>query len=362
VTFNDGTAAIATVTLTQVTPANGTSVASLIVPSSTVNALTGGTHSFTATYSGDANYQTSTSAAVPYVISQATVTVSAPTSLPNGTQGQVYTIPVTIVGQYSGPGIALPGGSLSYTYQLNSGIASAPATVPVTNGQATITLPTTAGAGDYVFTIMYSGDANYEAQAAPPLSVTIVGFGFIPATTPVPPVALIPVLSSQTGIYAMDVVPEGAYGSTGTQTVTFSCTGLPQFASCTFQPGSLQFGANSGTTEVELDVSTVSPPFVSSSSQRNSGRGRILSAGVFWLPGLLLAGYLCFRRRRLPAWGRTALAALVLACGVLGLSACGGVHTDSKDGTYNFTINATGTTSANTSVTVSYPATLTITN
>jgi hypothetical protein len=56
------------------------------------------------------------------------------------------------------------------------------------------------------------------------------------------------------------------------------------------------------------------------------------------------------------------LAMLVLASGLMGLSACGGMHTDAATGTYNFMVNATGPTTAGGQLTLSIPVKLTITN
>jgi sugar lactone lactonase YvrE len=397
VTFNDTTGAIGTATLTPITPSNGTSIATLVVPSSTANALTGGNHSFTASYGGDNNYQGSTSGAVPYVISLATVTIAGPATSVLGVQGQVLNIPLTVTGQFSGPGITPPTGTLTALYCGANGATVNPTapdpcgmtnptplsqTATVTNGMATLSLPTSAAAGTYSFSITYSGDTNYQPVTTPiQIGATIPGFAFsadIPSNTspnPVPPFTtvtngeiMMTVPASGTGTDTLSLNAEGGYGCDPaspttcvpqTQTVTFACSGLPKNVNCAFLPATVQFSGSAGQA-VELDVTTVAPPFVSSNSV--GGRGRILTAGLFWLPGLLLAGYLGFRRRQLPAWGRGMLVLLVLASSLLGLSACGGAHTDAGNGTYNFTVTATGTTTAGGTVTLSIPAQLTIVN
>jgi sugar lactone lactonase YvrE len=414
VTFNDGTTAIATVALVPVTPSNGTSTATLVVPSSAASALSGGTHAFTASYSGDANYQASASSpAVPYTISLAQVTLTGPTTTLNGVQGQVVTIPIAIAGQFTGVGIPSPTGTITAAYCLLGSIVSQSATaaspcgfnsatppvaypqpivqtVTIANGAVSFTLPSDTPAGSFVIGFTYSGDVNYQPVTAPTtVDVVIPGFAFAPypvqaansgvqVSSTSPATVVITQPASGTAQVALSINEAAGYGCgpvdptlpAGTctapaspYTITFSCSGLPKNVTCAFLPASAVFEGpdNTGAKEIELDVTTVSPPFITSDARTMDGH-RVLSAGLFWLPGLLLAGYLGFRRRRLPAWGRGMLAMLVLASGLMGLSACGGMHTDAATGTYNFMVNATGPTTAGGQLTLSIPVKLTITN
>ena len=407
VTFNDGTAAIATVALVPVTPANGTSVATVVVPSASVTALSGGTHSFTAVYGGDTNYQSSTSTpAVPYTISLATVTVAGPATTVNGVQGQTLSIPITVTGEFSGPGITAPTGTITSEYCVqgtlneaatdqcgdvpnsNPVVAYPPpvvVTAPVVNGMATITYGPTTPANVYDLGITYSGDVNYQPVGVAnivSLTVTIPGFSFTPnqaqppnVTVPLsgPPSITVVQPASGTATVSLEITPEASYGCgppSGTSPctvpatpymVTFACTDLPKNFNCSFLPTSVSFDGPDGSSAqaVVMDVTTVSPPYVSSNRQPGT-RARILSAGLFWLPGILFAGCLGFRRRQLPAWGRGLLAMFVLGSGLLGLGACSGMHQQAANGTYNFTVSATGTTTAGGTATLSIPVKMTV--
>lgn len=102
-----------------------------------------------------------------------------------------------------------------------------------------------------------------------------------------------------------------ASGFTGT--LTFSCTGLPQEAACSFSPATYAFTGTTNTASVTMTVQTgvsareATPPLF------GRGTGPVTLAGIFGLPGL--------RRRRL--WTRPILltVALGIACGMV--TACG---------------------------------------
>ncbi len=369
VTVYDGSAVVATGTLVPVTPSNGTSTATITVPSKTANAISGGTHSFTATYSGDSNYASSTSTAVPYTVSLAPVSVTAPASL-SGVQQQSLNIPITIAGEFSGPGIAAPSGTLSYTVtgDASGPLYTSPQSVAVTNGMATIVIPSTAPADKYTVQITYSGDINYQAvTTAVPLSITISGIALSDPTS-----TTLTTVPGQTVTTTLLVTPRGGYGCDPTkpvvngqctpltETVTFSCTNLPTNVSCAFQPPTATFSGDTSSVAIVVDVSTASPPYISSIVPKGTTGSRLFLAGIWGLPGILLAGFVGFRRRRIPVWFRSAIILLVLGAGATGLTACGGVHSSASAGTYSFTVVANGTTSAGTKLSVTFPLTLQI--
>jgi hypothetical protein len=109
-----------------------------------------------------------------------------------------------------------------------------------------------------------------------------------------------------------------------------------------------------------MDLFTTSPP--TSLGSLGSQRGGLLTAGIFWLPGLLLAGFLAYRRKQLPTWGRSLLTALVLTCGLMGLNACAPFHQSASAGTSNFNVLAKEVDcERGTTATVVTPLSLTIT-
>ena len=141
VTFYDGTAALTTVPLNLGT-------AQLILPT-----LTGGPHSLTASYSGDAVFLTSVSPAVIRVVKQVTPTVTVGSNLNPSTVGQAVTLTATVGGI---KGI-VPTGTVNFKQG-----ATVIATVPLVNGQASFTTTFTK-AGTASIIASYLGDQNYKA-------------------------------------------------------------------------------------------------------------------------------------------------------------------------------------------------------
>jgi hypothetical protein len=141
VTFYDGTAALATVPLNLGT-------AQLILPT-----LTGGSHSLTASYSGDAVFLTSVSPAMIRVVKQVTPTVTVGSNLNPSTVGQAVTLTATVGGI---KGI-VPTGTVNFKQG-----ATVIATVPLVNGQASFTTTFTK-AGTASIIASYLGDQNYKA-------------------------------------------------------------------------------------------------------------------------------------------------------------------------------------------------------
>jgi hypothetical protein len=100
-----------------------------------------------------------------------------------------------------------------------------------------------------------------------------------------------------------------ASGYTGT--LQLSCTGLPQDATCSFQPSSVTFTGTGNSTNVMLSVQTgISARAIVPHFFPSSNRNLTALAGIFWLPVLLLCGF-APRTRRLHLHGRLLLALLV---------------------------------------------------
>jgi hypothetical protein len=124
--------------------------------------------------------------------------------------------------------------------------------------------------------------SEMEAPATVPLSG--VGFDFSSATTGSTSQT---VASGQTATYTLTLTPNGGMAST----FTFQCDGLPNYAACVFNPGSLSVMANSSGTET-LQITT------SQSSAAVERRGwRDAALPVSFGVGLLLVP-LAVRRRR----------------------------------------------------------------
>ena len=150
VTFRDGTTVLGAVTL------SGTGTAAI-----STSTLTRGTHAMTATYSGDANYVNSTSAALQQVVQLALPAVTL-----------------------SGPGTVEAGVSAAFAAALTTPGVTPTGTLSLLDGSASIASDTVTGNGSLAFstaalsvgthTLMgsYSGDADNSAATS--ASVTVV--------------------------------------------------------------------------------------------------------------------------------------------------------------------------------------------
>jgi hypothetical protein len=157
--FYDGT----TTLTTSGTLASGSSSYAVSVPSV-------GSHTYAASYAGDTNFSAvaKTSATSALAVSKAVVTIAGPTTQPvNVVNGQTGSVAVMATGQYSGPGISMPTGTLTYTIVNASSVTVTSGSATLTSGNssatATITVPSTLATGGYTVNVSYSGDTNYSA-------------------------------------------------------------------------------------------------------------------------------------------------------------------------------------------------------
>src|SRR5262249_15909255 len=148
------------------------------------------------------------------------------------------------------------------------------------------------------------------------------------------------------GTYTLSLAGRNGY----TGTVTFTCSGLPTGATCTFSPSSVV--ANSGTRlETTLTISTTARstaalnPWVRPGSQPCAPR-LVASFGGIGLVGLVLAGTGKKGRQRHAAiiLGFVLLATLGLTVGCSSSSSTKTVTaTGTPAGAYSITVNSTGT-------------------
>ena len=150
VTFLDGATPLATSTLTG-------GVATLAI-----DTLVVATHTITATYNGDDNFNASTSAAVSQVVNKKSVTITLGSSLDPSTYGDSVTFTATttaLSGTPTGDVTFFDGATSIGTGTLASGVA---------------TLSTSSlSVGIHSITAVYSGDTNFNASTSAALSQTV---------------------------------------------------------------------------------------------------------------------------------------------------------------------------------------------
>jgi len=207
VAFSDGTAALTTVAV-------GSDGRASLVLGSGANALSIGTHSIAAVYSGDANYQTATAAALAIVVAKAATSVVLASSPAQIGQPVSLKAAVTVVS----PGSAALGGTVDFS---NGGRAIAGCAGMVLQNGTVACSTSFPQLGTYAIGVSYNGDAN-TAPGTGTMQVTVgkASAGIYTAFTPAAPV--------YGGTVAINALLLGATGlGTPTGTILFSDGGSP---------------------------------------------------------------------------------------------------------------------------------------
>jgi len=308
------------------TPADSSSATTTAV-------LTVGSHSLTAHYSGDSNYAATVSPAVTIDVAPAATKTTVTSSANPSYAGQSVTFTAAIAGLAPGA-----GGTVTF-----SNGSTTLGTATLSNGSASFAT-TFGSAGNQIITATYGGDGNDAASSgtvnqAVEAPVT-VGPGSGGGSTS------LTVESGQSVTTNVSVAGVAGFGGT----VSFSCTGLPTNASCSFSPASVPV---SGTTAATTTL-TLSTAATAMASARDGAPSRALTVLVCGLPllGLLTLLPVARGRRLLLCFG------FVLFVSLTSLTGCGG---DSSSGTKtapgNYTFNVVAT-SGSASSTASYKLTV----
>jgi len=278
-----------------------------------------------------------------------TATASGIGSCGTGTSVYPTTATVTLTAKLTANGPAAPGGTIVFS---SNGTALAPTTgVPVTNigttaspvygATMTYTFPT---AGAYSITATYSGDTYFKTSTTTTpatFSTSLPGFTMSAGANQLATVA-----AGQTALYNFNVA-QNVYSGT----ISFSCSGLPAYSSCVFNPATITATGCSTTSLVALSIITQQKAPVSISGF-GGGSGRWQVVGV--LTGLTFALLVGIRRRRAGMRLGHIWMSLALLVAASSLVACGtGAATPATPaGTSTVTITATGSTGTVTTLTV----------
>src|ERR1700685_995923 len=207
------------------------------------------------------------------------------------------------------------------------------------SGVATFISAALAGAS-YSITATYGGDTNFSGSTSSPVPYSVQDFKIAANPTTVTVTA-----PGQSGTTTLTITPLGGFS----QALSYSCTGLPPEASCTFPTA-----ATGGT----LTITTTAPS--SRLDQNPFGH----HGGIFY--AVLLPGFLGLvisagnRKRRLRGVRLLSLVA-VLALSTVWMPACGGSSGGpSNPGTPAGTSTVT-VTAATSGGTLSHPVTITLT-
>jgi hypothetical protein len=195
-------------------------------------------------------------------------------------------------------------------------------------------------------TAVYGGDANNAGSTSSVLTQTVNAADFTLSSSP----SSVTVKAGQSGTFILTVTPQGSF----TSPITFSSSGLPALAGCTFKPASVTPNTSTVTSTLTITTTAQTASLASPFGRRSSP----LYATWLMLPAMLLgaAGMAAPKRRKLLAY----CFAFLLVGGCLLQAACGGGSNGSVSGgggtpagTYTITVTgAAGSTQNTTGVTL----------
>jgi pseudomonalisin len=205
------------------------------------------------------------------------------------------------------------------------------------SGVATLASSRLAGAS-YSITATYGGDTNFSGSTSSPAPYDVQDFTIMPTSSTVTVTA-----PGQSGTTTLTITPLGGFS----QTVTYTCTGLPSEATCTFPTA-----ATGGT----LTITTTAPSAKMDKSPL--GRNRTLFYALL-LPGFLGLVISAGSRKRTLRRMRLLGFIAVLALSTFSMPACGGGSSSGPSnpgtpaGTSTVTVTATaGSISHNAKITL----------
>ena len=236
VTFKDGGTAISSC------GTSGTVTLSGGVATCTVTYTTAGSHSITAPYSGDANYNAAAGNTVSQTVNLRSATDTLTTSKNPVMTGSQVTYTATVTG--SGP---TPTGSVTFS-DGGTAISSCgtSGTVTLSGGVATCKV-TYSAIGSHTITAAYSGDANYGSAAGNTVTENVQTTSTTALTANYNPVAI---------------------GGQVTYTATVSGTGATPTGSVTFEDGGTAISTcgTAGTVSLSSGVATCTVSYSAASS------------------------------------------------------------------------------------------------
>lgn len=350
-----GTALSSTQLNATVTDNGGTAIPGTFVYTPTAGTiLDAGTQTLSVTFTPtDTSLYTTMTTTVSLIVNKAPSTVTLASSADNVTSGTSVTFTATVSSSAGSP-----TGSISFLD------ATTVLGTSIVNAQGIATFSTNAlSVGTHSLTANYTGDTNFVDSTSSPLTETIVAPVTPDYSLTVNP-ATLTIKQGQTGAATLTITPVGGF----TGTFSYSCSGLPAYSTCTFNPATATAdGSNTpATTTLTIATNTTSTTAAISKPTLPLSGMPILPAAILWMPGAILGGLATLRRKQLSLKGRRLFMVLMLLACTTVLVACGssssGSTTPSSSTTTPVgTSNVTVTVSANSSGTItSHTATLTV--
>src|SRR5579871_2985775 len=219
ITFLDGTVTLGTAPLVS-SIGTGTLAASATFMIST---LAPGTHTINVQYSGDPNYFGSGIGGffpIAIIKSGTTVAVAAPPTPGTALAGQQVTLTANLSVGPTGPGVPLPGGTITF---LDGTVTLGTAPLVSSTGTGTLTatatfMISTLAAGTHTINVQYSGDPNYFGSSGVAFPITI-------QNTPTGTGVSVRPVDANTGTSPVTLTFAGGVTQAGVTSLTISTTG-----------------------------------------------------------------------------------------------------------------------------------------
>lgn len=229
---------------TPVTTTLGNATLSDGIGTLTYSGLAPGQYTISANYPGDTNFNSSTSTAEPtqpaQTVGEAPTTTSLTSSPDPSAPGQTVTFMATVTSSLS----VVPTGTVTFE-ENGSELVSQPLS---SNGTATVTVSSALAAGVNSITAIYSGDSNFASSTSSAIS-QIVGTNAAPFSLSAYPASRT-VSAGSPAYFQITVATVPSFKSA----VSFSCSGLPAGASCSFSPA--QVTPNGAYVRAALTINT----------------------------------------------------------------------------------------------------------
>ncbi len=202
VTFYDGATALGTGSL------NNSGQATL-----STSSLAAGSHSITASYAGNSNFASSTSAALTQTVNKANTTTAISTQLPNpSVAGQPVAVNFTVTPV--APGSGTPTGNVT----VSDGLGDACTATPAAGGCSLVF----ATAGAKTVKASYAGDSNFNASTSAGVTHNVTDFSISASPTSQT------IKAGQKTNYKLTLTPLNGF----TGTIYLNCAGLPVSSTC----------------------------------------------------------------------------------------------------------------------------------
>lgn len=329
-------------------PSSATVTLNALLNSSSTPFPVPGRYSITASYSGDGNYASMTSAATSVTVQYPVPGVTMSPFSPTVAAGSTLTETVLVDG--FSKTAAAPTGTVTFQFQgNNTGLSGTTTYQTVTDASGNPSLQATfvftpSADGDLI--ALYSGDANYPQNFSNQVNLTVTGNDFSLAANS----ASVSVLPGNQAGMEIFVLGQSNYSGTINFPPT-SCSGLPSESTCSFSPPSV-----TGQGFTNLTVNTTAPHPIAHFAGASTAK---FSPAAFALPlsAVVLIGIPGPRiRRRVKGFLVTCIFLTLFGCG--GGSSGGGGGGGRTDpgtpaGSYTITVNGTaGATTHSTTFTL----------